>query len=112
MTAILHKLIDRIRELYSRFKPTSQIGLMTKAAVKDIEGAYDRYLAGIRAASENLRNMEKPATEGGAKYMAREFTGERNYVAFRDKQTIGKAIQKTKNSIIAQNGQVKIERQI
>ena len=110
LTAILHKLIDRIRELYSRFKPTSEIGQMTKAAVKDIEGAFDRYLAGIRAASENLRNMEKPATEGGAKYMAREFTGERNYVAFRDKQTIGKAIQKTKNSIIAQNGQVKIEK--
>lgn len=67
-TAILHKLIDRIRELYSRFKPTSQIGQMTKATVKDIEGAYDRYLAGIKAVRERGTNIEKTADEGGAKY--------------------------------------------
>lgn len=74
LTAILHKLIDRIRELYSRFKPTSEIGQMTKEAVKDIEGAYDRYLAGIKAVRERGTNIEKTADKGGAKLQGRGST--------------------------------------
>lgn len=45
---------------------------MTKAAVKDIEGAYDRYLAGIKAVRERGINIEKPADKGGAKLQARK----------------------------------------
>ena len=45
---------------------------MTKAAVKDIEGAYDRYLAGIKAVRERGANIEKTADEGGAKLQGRQ----------------------------------------
>ena len=43
-----------------------------KLAVKDIEGAYDRYLAGIKAVRERGANIEKTADEGGAKLQARK----------------------------------------
>ena len=45
---------------------------MTKAAVKDIEGAYDRYLAGIKAVRERGTNIEKTADKGGAKFSIRK----------------------------------------
>ena len=47
---------------------------MTKAAVKDIEGAYDRYLAGIKAVRERGTNIEKTADEGGVKLQGRGST--------------------------------------
>ena len=45
--------------------------LEMKDALSEI---YDRYIAGIRAASENLRNMEKPADKGGVKLQGRGST--------------------------------------
>ncbi|MBQ6337200.1 MAG: hypothetical protein IJI50_08215 [Ruminococcus sp.] len=89
---------------------------MTKAAVKDIEGAYDRYLAGIKAVRERGTNIEKPADEGGAKFMIRQDIDGNSFVDVdtslynsNDGETVAKTIariiSKRFNNLIHVNGQ-------
>ena len=68
---ILNRILNAVKKWYGVAKPQSveaNYVLEMKDALSEI---YDKYIAGIRAASENLRNMEKTADKGGAKMQAR-----------------------------------------
>lgn len=64
-------ILNAVKKWYGIAKPQSVEAHYVSEMKDALEEAYDKYIAGIRAASENLRNMEKPADEGGAKLQAR-----------------------------------------
>ena len=71
---ILNRILNAVKKWYGVAKPQSveaNYVLEMKDALSEI---YDRYIAGIRAASENLRNIEKTADEGGIKNQFRGVT--------------------------------------
>lgn len=68
---ILNRILNAVKKWYGVAKPQS-IEANYVSEMKDaLSEAYDKYIAGIRAASENLRNMEK-STEGAPKNMLRD----------------------------------------
>ena len=68
---ILNRILNAVKKWYGVAKPQS-IEANYVLKMKDaLSEAYDKYIAGIRAASQNLRNMEKPTNKGGAKLQAR-----------------------------------------
>ena len=68
---ILNRILNALKKWYGVAKPQSVEANYVLEMKDALSEAYDKYIAGIRAASENLRNMEKPADEGGAKLQAR-----------------------------------------
>ena len=72
---ILKRLMTAVKKWYGMAKPQSVEAKYVSEMKEDALGeAYDKYIAGIRAASQNLRNMEKPADKGGARYDLREYS--------------------------------------
>lgn len=76
VTGFLARIANAVRRWYNKaVRATSYEAQQTaRLGVETVERAHQLWIAGIRAASENLRNMEKPATEGGAKNQFRGFT--------------------------------------
>lgn len=68
---ILNRILNALKKWYGVAKPQSVEANYVLEMKDALSEAYDKYIAGIRAASENLRNMEKPADDGGAKLQAR-----------------------------------------
>lgn len=69
---ILNRILNAVKKWYGVAKPQSVEANYVSEMKDALSEAYDRYIAGIRAASENLRNIEKPAVKGGAKFSIRK----------------------------------------
>ena len=71
---ILNRILNAVKKWYGVAKPQSVEANYVLEMKDALSEAYDKYIAGIRAASENLRNMEKPADKGGVRYDLREYS--------------------------------------
>ena len=73
---ILSRIVNAVKKWYGIAKPQSVEAHYVSEMKDALEGAYDRYIVRIRAASQNLRNMEKAADKGRAKLQARNYTNQ------------------------------------
>ncbi|MBR1534408.1 MAG: hypothetical protein IJ639_08585 [Ruminococcus sp.] len=105
----LEKVINKIKESFADIAPESQLGKIGQKMVRENQDILDRFVAGIRAAADNASYTENTTGEGGVRYMARDFKGERNFIQFRDKEAIGKAVQDTKDTVISNGMEVIID---
>jgi len=69
---ILNRILNALKKWYGVAKPQSVEANYVLEMKDALSEAYDKYIAGIRAASENLRNME--TSNNAAKLQGREQT--------------------------------------
>ena len=70
----LKRIKTRIMNWLKGLDPESTLGKYGRQIAQKWEKAYDLYVEGIRAASDNLAYTENTNGEGGVRYMARENT--------------------------------------
>lgn len=67
----LKDIVDRIKKYFAKLSPESNLGKIGAKMVKENQAILDRFVAGVKAASENAAYTEKTTGEGGARMMAR-----------------------------------------
>lgn len=69
-------MINKIKESFADISPESQLGKIGQKMVRENQEILDRFVAGIRAASENAAYTENTTDEGGVLYDLRELENE------------------------------------
>jgi vacuolar-type H+-ATPase subunit E/Vma4 len=68
----LRDIIDRIEEFLANLSPDSDLGKIGMKMAQENREILDRFLAGVRAASDNAAYIKKTTDEGGVRMMGRE----------------------------------------
>lgn len=63
----LEKVINKIKESFADIAPESRLGKIGQKMVRENQEILDRFVAGIRAASENAAYTENTTDEGGVR---------------------------------------------
>lgn len=68
----LKDIVNRIARYYKGLSPESDLGKFGERLAKQSQEILDRFVAGVRAASENAAYMKNTADEGGVMMMSRD----------------------------------------
>ena len=72
----LKDIVSRIEKYFANLSPDSDLGRIGAKMARENQEILDRFLAGVRAASENAAYIEKATGEGGVRFMSRAETFE------------------------------------